>query len=141
MDLTLKKTILKSGKCPTSHLKNRINTDFIIAHTSNEELMNIILLLDENKSSGPASILVKLLKIALPAIINPLCKLINHYFITGIFPDAVKITKVIPILKAGSTQDVNNYRSISLLSIFSKIIEKLMHMRLYSFLEQHIKNL
>ena len=72
--------------------------------------MNIILLLDEKKYSGPSSIPVKLLKMALPVIINPLCKLINHSFIPGIFPDAVEITKVIPILKAGSTQDVNNYR-------------------------------
>ena len=91
----------------------------------------------KNKSTGPSSIPVKLLKIALPVIINPLCKLINHSFITGIFPDAVKISKVIPIFKAGSTQD--NYRPISLLSIFSKIIEKLMHTRLYLFLEQHTK--
>ena len=91
--------------------------------------MNIILLLDEKKSSGPSSIRVELLKIAPPVIINPLCKLINHSFITGIFSDTVKITKVIPILKAGSTLYVNNYRPISLLSIFSKIIEKLMHTR------------
>ena len=107
------------------------------AHTSNDELMNIILSLDEKKSTGPSSIPVKLLKIALPVIINPLCKLINHSFKTGIFPDAVKISKVIPIFKAGSTHDVNNYRPISLLSIFSKIIEKLMHTRLYLFIEQH----
>ena len=130
------KTIPKSGKCPTSYLKNRINTGFIIVHTLNEELMNIIPSLDGNKSSGPSSIPVKLLKIALPVIINPLRKLINHSFTTGIFPDAVKISKVIPIHKGGSTQDVNYYRPISLLSIFSKIIEKLMHIRLYLFLEQ-----
>jgi hypothetical protein len=43
--------------------------------------------------------------------------------------------KVIPIHKGGSTQDVNNFRPISLLSIFDKIIEKLMHVRLYAFLE------
>ena len=98
------KAIPKSGKCPTTYLKNRINTDFIIAHTSNDELMNIILLLDEKKSTGPSSIPMKLLKIALPVVINPLRKLINHSFITGIFPDAVKISKVIPILEAGSTQ-------------------------------------
>ena len=42
------KTIPKSGKCPTSYLKNRINADFIIAHTSNEELMNILLLDEKN---------------------------------------------------------------------------------------------
>ena len=47
--------------------------------------MNIILLLDENKSSGPSRLPVKLIKIALPVIIIPLCKLINHSFDTGIF--------------------------------------------------------
>ena len=56
---------------------------------------------------------------------------------TGEYPDLLKIVKVVPIHKGGSTQDVNNYRPISLLSIFDKIIEKLMHIRLYSFLEKH----
>ena len=65
------KTIPKSGKCPSSYLKSRINTDFIIAHTLNEELMNIILSLDGNKSSGPSSIPVKLLKIAVPSDHKP----------------------------------------------------------------------
>ena len=44
---------------------------------------------------------------------------------------------MIPIHKSGSTQDVNNYRPISLLSIFDKIIEKIMHKHLYAFLEYH----
>ena len=57
--------------------------------------------------------------------------------IKGVFPEAIKITKVIPTLKAGDPLDVNNYRHISLLSIFSKIIEKLVHHRLNSFLQQH----
>ena len=41
------------------------------------------------------------------------------------------------IHKGGSTQDVNNYRPISLLSIFDKIIEKIVHKNLYFFLEAH----
>ena len=52
----------------------------------------------------------------------------------GTFPDLLKIVKVIPIHKNGSTQDMNNYRPISLLSIFDKIMEKIMHNRLYHFL-------
>ena len=58
-------------------------------------------------------------------------------FITGGYPNLLKIVKVIPIHKGGSTQDVSNYRPISLLSIFDKIIEKLMHKRLYNFLMEH----
>ena len=57
--------------------------------------------------------------------------------LTGVYPDLLKLVKVIPIHKGSSTQDVNNYRPISLLSIFDKIIEKLMHNRLYTFLEHH----
>ena len=40
-----------------------------------------------------------------------------------------------PLHKGGSTLDLNIFRPISLLSIFDKIIEKLMHIRLYEFLE------
>ena len=58
-------------------------------------------------------------------------------FITGEYPNLLKIVKVIPIHKGGSTQDAINHRPISLLSIFDKIIEKLMHKRLYNFLMEH----
>ena len=50
-------------------------------------------------------------------------------FLMGEYPNLLKIVMVIPIHKGGSTQDVNNYKPISLLSIFDKIIEKLMHKR------------
>ena len=86
---------------------------------------------------GPNSIPLKLLKLIPDLIITPLCRLINESFTSGKFPDLFKIVKVIPIHKGGSTQDMNNYRPISLLSIFDKIIEKLMHKRLYKFLDDN----
>ena len=121
---------------PNRFLKNRNQFDFIIAHISNEEVLEIINSL-ENKSTGPNSIPVKLLILIPDLIITPLCHIINMSFLTGIFPDKLKIAKVIPIHKGGSSQDVNNFRPISLLSIFDKIMEKLMHKRLYAFLEHH----
>ena len=48
-------------------------------------------------------------------------------FLTGIFPEKLKIVEVIPVHMNGSTQDMNNFCLISLLSIFDKIMEKLMH--------------
>ena len=121
---------------PEMYLKNKNQFDFIISDISNEEVLEIINNL-ESKSTGPQSIPVNLLKLIPDLILEPLCKIINNSFSSGIFPDALKICKVIPIHKGESTLELNNYRPISLLSIFDKIIEKLMHRRLDSFLNFH----
>ena len=57
--------------------------------------------------------------------------------ITCICPDKFKIARVIPIYKKGYHSDLGNYRPISLLSIFSKLLEKLMYKRLLKFLEKY----
>ena len=120
---------------PDQYLKNRNQLNFLIAHISNEEVLAIINQL-ENKSTGPQSIPIKLLKLIPDLILIPICRIINHSFMTGVFPDALKISEVIPIHKGGSTEEINNYRPISLLSVFDKIIEKLMHKRLYEYLQE-----
>ena len=66
-----------------------------------------------------------------------LTKIINSSFEQGIFPQALKTAKVVPIHKGGSKTDVSNYRPISLLSSFSKVYEKLMHNRVLQFLDAH----
>ena len=92
-------------------MKNRNQINFVIAHISNEEILDIIYSL-ENKSSGPSSIPLKMLSIIPDLIILPLAHIINMSFVTGVYPEFLKIVKVIPIHKGGSTQDVNNYRPI-----------------------------
>ena len=101
-----------------------------------EEVLDVINLL-QNKSSGPYSIPFKLLMRIPDLLIIPLAHIINMSFNTGVYPDLLKIVKVILIHKGGSTQEVNNFRPISLLSIFDKIMEKIMHKKLYHFLEEN----
>ena len=96
----------------------------MIAHVSMEEVLDVINLL-QNKSSRPYSIPFKLLMLIPDLLIIPLAHIINISFNTGVYPDLLKIVKVIPIHKGGSTQEVNNFRPISLLSIFDKIMEKI----------------
>ena len=67
----------------------------------------------------------------------PLTELINLSFNQGKFPAVLKIASVTPTFKKGDKLDVNNYRPILLISNISKIIEKLIHKRLNSFLEQN----
>jgi hypothetical protein len=60
--------------------------------------------------------------------------IINLSLSTGQFPDQLKIAKVQPIYKKGCDTEVGNYRPVSLISGFSKIIEKVIKKRLVSFL-------
>ena len=51
-----------------------------------------------------------------------------------VFPDSLKIAKVTPIFKSGEKDNVSNYRSISIPSVFSKVLEKIMY-RVYNLLD------
>jgi hypothetical protein len=66
--------------------------------------------------------------------------LINIYIASlesGIFPDQLKVAKVIPLYKKGDRKDIGNYRPIALSSVFSKLLEKLMYTRVISLSEQN----
>ena len=55
----------------------------------------------------------------------------------GVFPDEMKIAKVIPIYKSGNKSQTSNYRPISVLIFFLKILEKIMYTYLIDFINQH----
>ena len=129
--------IPRNPKSPLSCLKSPNPETFFISPSTSDEVSNIIKSLVNGKSTGPNSIPIKLLKILDPCISPHLSLIINKSFEEGTFPDNLKIAMVIPIFKKGAAGNNSNYRPISLLPIFSKIFEKLMHKRLYSFLEMH----
>ena len=53
----------------------------------------------------------------------------------GIFPDRLKIAKVTPIFKSGAKDNVSNYRPISILPVFSKVLKRIMYNRVYNHLD------
>ena len=59
----------------------------------------------------------------------------QHSFAAGIVPHQLKIAKIIPVFKSGRKDVMDNYHPISLLSFFSKLIEKIVCTRLTSFLD------
>ena len=62
---------------------------------------------------------------------------IDFLFSNDLFPSILKIAKVIPIFESGEKQTVSNYRPISLLSPFFKVIEKIIKVRLLSFIARN----
>ena len=63
--------------------------------------------------------------------------IINQAFYNGVFPKELKMAKVIPVYKSGSTMELNNYRPISVLNTFSKVFERLMYDRLTKYLDKY----
>ena len=72
-------------------------------------------------------------------ISTPLAFIFNLSFSTGVFPSRLKVSRTVPIFKAGCKDVLNNYRPISCLPILSKVIEKIASKRLYNYL--NINNL
>ena len=70
-------------------------------------------------------------------ISNPLASIFNDCLFNVTFPTKMKIARVTPIHKNGKQNDVNNYRPISVLPIFSKILEKCIYKRIIDFLDKH----
>ena len=85
-----------------------------------EEILNIINSLDNKSSSGCDGLSNTMVKSLKNELYMPLTLIINQMLHTGIYPNAFKITKVIPIFKKGDPNLLTNYRPISLLPTLSK---------------------
>ena len=110
---------------------------FMLFPVSAVEIENEITRLNSFKVSGPFSIPVCLLKLLKTCISFPLEFIFNLSFSSGYVPDQFKLADVIPVHKKDSVTCMNNYRPISLLSIFNKILEKLVYKRLITFIDKY----
>ena len=99
------------------------------------DTINITSKLKNKTSQGHDNISTKLIKQSIEQISTPLTHILNQSMTTGIVPQNMKIAKVIPIFKSGDKDIFNNYRPISILPAFSKILEKMLSIKLISYLE------
>jgi hypothetical protein len=108
-----------------------------IAPVTETEVEQVIKGLKNNSPAGFDEIPTFLVKQCLCYFVKPFVHISNVSFQTGIFPDMMKKAKIEPLLKKGDRQDIQNYRPISILSVFSNPLEKLMHNRLLLFFKRH----
>ena len=119
------------------YVAQRISNSFYLQPITTDDILNEIKRLKHNKSPGHDFIGSKVVKLCPEIFAMNLAKIYNWGIENGKYPDDLKIAKVIALYKKGVKFDPNNYRPISLLSLFDKIFEKILCRRLVSFLEQN----
>ena len=101
------------------------------------QVLTLINGLKSKHSSGHDEILSKLLKDIGVVIAPTLSVIMSQSLCTGVFPDKLKIAKVIPLFKKGDESLIENYRPISLLSSSSKVFERIVFNQLYKYLDDN----
>ena len=90
------------------------------------ELKDAFYSLKSNKSPGYDDISYNVIKKCFGSLCEPLKYLFNLSIEKGVFPDDSKIARVTPIYKSEDSSDVSNYRPISVLPCFFKILERIL---------------
>ncbi|CAG4962825.1 unnamed protein product [Colias eurytheme] len=107
-----------------------------LRNTDTYELSDIINNLKTECATGYDNIPAKIFKLCKDSLLPVLVHICNLSLQSGVFPESFKIALIHPIHKAGDLDKINNYRPISVLSTMSKILEKIIHFRLSTFLNK-----
>ena len=132
----LARKIPSDSRPATTYMKNIIANSMAILPVVQDEVEKIIRNLKDS-SAGWDSIDSKVVKQTYKSFISPLTHIMNLSLSTGIVPLELKVARVIPIFKSGETNVFTNYRPVSVLPLFSKILERLMYVRLLDFINKN----
>ena len=109
----------------------------LLSKTDAKEILSIVKRFSNKSSIDCNDMNMSIIKEIFPFLVNPFTYICNLSFYSGDFPNAMKIAKVLPLHKNGAKNTFSNYRPISLLPQFSKILEKLFHLRMKKFINNH----
>jgi len=105
--------------------------------TTPKEIKKIIKSLKSKNSHGYDGIPMKILKVSTPFITSPLTYICNKSLLSGIFPSQLKFSEIKPLHKIGDRMDITNFRPTSLVTFFSKFLDKVIYTRLYQHINQN----
>ena len=103
------------------------------------QVFKILNNLSPKKATGLDSIPSRFIRDSASIIAHPLAHIINLSIIQGVVPDDLKLARVVPLFKKNDKTDVGNYRPVSILSVISKVLERVVYNQLEGYLSD--KNL
>ena len=115
-------------------LVSHYTSSFLLSPTSALEVSSVVSTLKNSRSEGADGLCILPIKESINMLASPLSHIFNLSFSSGVFPDALKIGKVLPIFKNDDSSLFSNYRPISILPCLSEVLEKLFYSRLFDFL-------
>lgn len=122
--------------CNSLRTLQQHNKRFYFREVALNKLENTIMSLNKTKCPGHDNISSTLIMECCTILSPFLVRIFNTMINTSIYPDLLKLHKVIPIPKSSNSKTVEQFRPIALLSIIDKIFEKLIHFQLLDFFEQ-----
>lgn len=127
---------LPSVDCSENRIDRNPNSMFLTS-VEEKEIIDIVHMCKYKTSTDCNDIDMKIVKKVIEGIVGPLTYICNLSFQTGKVPNKMKIAKVVPLYKTGDRRHFTNYRPVSLLPQFSKILENLFNKRLDKFLDKY----
>lgn len=112
-------------------------TVFSVDTLSVEEVYSAIFSLSNSASLDVYCLNSHVLKLAAPYIVEVLTYLFNLCIENGMFPQCLKVVKVVPLFKKGVNSDISNYRPVSIIPVIGKVFEILLNNRIVGYLEKN----
>ena len=119
------------------YLTGNYQASFFLNPITEHELETELINMKSNKSFGYDGISTNIAKIIAREISKPLAHIFNLTFKLGIIPSKLKVALVTPIFKSNDEDKFENYRPISVLNCFAKLLEKLISERLTKFIDKN----
>ena len=121
----------------SDYLTYRQQNNFKFFEITESEIIKAIKNIKSDNKYPLLEVPIYIYKRVLDIIKLPLKLIFNKCIREGIFPSALKKSKIVPLYKNGSRTLLTNYRPISLLPLLSKIFEKIIHYKLVNFLNKY----
>jgi hypothetical protein len=119
-----------------SYLSGNCVNSMSLELTTEEEIVEIINSLRSGTAAGYDNIPISALKNSVSVISEPIAHIINLSISSGIVPDLMKIAHVILFFKSGDHKHFQNYRPVSVLPIFSKLLERVVFKRITNYIDK-----